>query len=114
MSARPDVRVALIGFGLGGAAFHAPLIACTPGMRLATIVPRNPERRAQAAREHPRASIVDSVQAIWDRAKDHDVVVVTTSNDAHAPLAMAALAAGARAAGGCGAGLAPGAPPRPA
>lgn len=89
-----DVRVALIGYGLGGAAFHAPLIACTPGMRLATIVTRNPERRAQAAREHPQANIVDSVQAIWDRAKDHDVVVVTTSNDAHAPLAMAALAAG--------------------
>lgn len=103
MSARPtlrfarsdaDVRVALIGYGLGGAAFHAPLIACTPGMRLATIVTRNPERRAQAAREHPRANIVDSVQAIWDRAKDHDVVVVTTSNDSHVSLAMAALAAG--------------------
>ncbi|HXS92325.1 MAG TPA: Gfo/Idh/MocA family oxidoreductase [Steroidobacteraceae bacterium] len=89
-----DVRVALIGYGLGGAAFHAPLIACTPGMRLATIVTRNPERRAQAAREHPRANIVDSVQAIWDRAQDHDVVVVTTSNDSHASLAMAALAAG--------------------
>jgi scyllo-inositol 2-dehydrogenase (NADP+) len=89
-----DVRVALIGYGLGGAAFHAPLIACTPGMRLATIVTRNPERRAQAAREHPRATIVDSVQAIWDRAQDHDVVVVTTSNDAHAPLAIGALAAG--------------------
>jgi predicted dehydrogenase len=89
-----DVRVALIGYGLGGAAFHAPLIACTPGMRLATIITRNPERRAQAAREHPQTNIVDSVQAIWDRAKDYDVVVVTTSNDAHAPLAMAALAAG--------------------
>jgi predicted dehydrogenase len=89
-----DVRVALIGYGLGGAAFHAPLIACTPGMRLATIVTRNPERRAQAAREHPRTTIVDSVQGIWDRAQDHDVVVVTTSNDAHAPLAIAALAAG--------------------
>jgi predicted dehydrogenase len=89
-----DVRVALIGYGLGGAAFHAPLIACTPGMRLATIVTRNPERRAQAAREHPRANVVDSVQAIWDRAQDHDVVVVTTSNDAHFSLAMAALTAG--------------------
>jgi predicted dehydrogenase len=88
------VRVALIGYGLGGAAFHAPLIACTPGMRLATIVTRNAERRAQAAREHPRARIVDSVQAIWDRAQEHDIVVVTTSNDAHYSLAMAALAAG--------------------
>ena len=89
-----DVRVALIGYGLGGASFHAPLIASTPGMRLATIVTRNPERRAQAAGEHPKASIVDSVQAIWDRTQDHDVVVVTTSNDSHAPLAMDALAAG--------------------
>ena len=92
--AETDVRVALIGYGLGGAAFHAPLIACTPGMRLATIVTRNPERRAQAAREHPRANLVDSVQAVWDRAGDHDVVVVTTSNDSHGSLAMAALAAG--------------------
>lgn len=91
---RADVRVALIGYGLGGASFHAPLIATTPGMRLATIVTRNPERRAQAAHEHPKASIVDSVQAIWDRPQDHDVVVVTTSNDLHASLAMDALAAG--------------------
>jgi scyllo-inositol 2-dehydrogenase (NADP+) len=92
---RADVRVALIGYGLGGASFHAPLIATTPGMRLATIVTRNAERRAQAAREHPKANIVDSVQAIWDRsAQDHDVVVVTTSNDAHASLAKDALAAG--------------------
>jgi scyllo-inositol 2-dehydrogenase (NADP+) len=91
---RADVRVALIGYGLGGASFHAPLIASTAGMRLASIVTRNPERRAQAAREHPKATIVDSVQAIWDRAQDHDVVVVTTGNDSHAPLAKDALAAG--------------------
>jgi predicted dehydrogenase len=88
------VRVALIGYGLGGAAFHAPLIACTPRMRLDTIVTSNRERRSQAAREHPQAKIVDSVQAVWDRAHDLDVVVVTTSNDSHASLAMAALAAG--------------------
>jgi scyllo-inositol 2-dehydrogenase (NADP+) len=94
MSASPDVRVALIGFGLGGAAFHAPLIASTRGMRLATIVTRNPERRSQAAREHPQATLVDSVQAVWDRPQDHDVVVVTTSNDSHVSLALAALAAG--------------------
>lgn len=89
-----DVRVALIGFGLGGAAFHAPLIACTPRMRLATIVTRNPERRSQAAREHPQAKILDSAQAVLDRPQDYDVVVVTTSNDSHFSIAMAALAAG--------------------
>ncbi len=94
MPSSQDVRVALIGYGLGGAAFHAPLIACTPGMRLTTIVTSNAERRSQAMREHPQARIVDSVHAVWDRAQDHDVVVVTTSNDAHVPLALAALAAG--------------------
>jgi len=93
-NASADVRVALIGYGLGGAAFHAPLIACTPRMRLATIVTSNPERRSQAAREHPQAKIVDSPQAVWDRAQDHDVAVVTTSNDSHGSLASAALAAG--------------------
>lgn len=94
MSASAEVRVALIGYGLGGAAFHAPLIACTPGMRLATIVTRDFERRSQAAREHPQASIVDSVQAVWDNPQDHDVVVVTTRNDSHVSLALASLAAG--------------------
>lgn len=94
MAHADDVRVALIGFGLGGSAFHAPLIACTPGMRLATIVTRNAERRAHASREHPQAALVDSAQAIWDRPQDHDLVVVTTSNDSHASLAMAALTAG--------------------
>jgi predicted dehydrogenase len=93
-NADTDVRVALIGYGLGGAAFHAPLIACTPRMRLATIVTSNPDRRSQAGREHPQAKVVDSAQAVWDRAQEHDVVVVTTSNDSHVSLARAALAAG--------------------
>jgi predicted dehydrogenase len=89
-----EVRVALIGYGLGGSAFHAPLIASTPRMRLATIVTRDAERRSQAAREHPQANIVDSVQAVWDEAQAHDVVVVTTSNNSHVSLALEALAAG--------------------
>jgi scyllo-inositol 2-dehydrogenase (NADP+) len=93
-SASSDIRVALIGYGLGGACFHAPLIACTAGMRLATIVTSNPARREQATREHPGARIVDSAQHIWDQAREHDLVVVTTSNDAHVSLALAALNAG--------------------
>lgn len=93
-SASSDIRVALIGYGLGGARFHAPLIACTTGMRLVTIVTGNPARREQATREHPQARIADSAQFIWDHAQEHDLVVVTTSNDAHVPLALAALNAG--------------------
>ena len=39
-----EVRVALTGYGLAGAALHAPLIeAAAPGFRLATIVTAHPE-----------------------------------------------------------------------
>jgi len=35
------MRVALVGYGLAGSAFHAPFIATTPGLRLAAIVTRS-------------------------------------------------------------------------
>jgi len=89
-----ELRVALIGFGLGGRAFHAPLIAATAGMRLATIVTSNPERRTEAVRAFPKAHIAEAVDWVWAHARDHDLVVITTPNRSHVPLARAAIAAG--------------------
>ena len=89
-----EVRVALIGYGLAGATFHAPTIAATPGLRLATIVTASPERRERARREHPAARVVDRVDAIFASPSEHDLVVVATPNATHVPLALAALAAG--------------------
>lgn len=89
-----NLRVALIGFGLGGRAFHAPLIAATPGLSLSTIVTSNPERRAEAASVFPAAQLVDSPEQLWANAKAHDLVVITTPNRFHVPLARAAIAAG--------------------
>jgi predicted dehydrogenase len=45
----PDLRVAIIGYGLAGRFFHAPLIAATAGLRVAAIVTGDPERHSQAA-----------------------------------------------------------------
>lgn len=89
-----EVRVALIGYGLAGACFHAPTIAATPGLRLATIVTASPERRERARREHPAARVVDHVDAVFADPSGHDLVVVATPNSTHVPLALAALAAG--------------------
>ncbi|HKG94955.1 MAG TPA: Gfo/Idh/MocA family oxidoreductase [Gemmatimonadaceae bacterium] len=86
-----DIRVGLIGFGLGGATFHAPLIATTKGMRLAAVVTSDPGRRAQAERDHPGVSVVPSADALWERAGELDLIVVTTPNRTHVPLATAAL-----------------------
>jgi len=89
-----EYRVALLGYGLGGACFHAPLIATTPGLRVATIVTSNPERQAEASRKHPAARVVADATWVWRNAAAHDVVVISTPNRTHVPLALAALAAG--------------------
>jgi len=83
-----DLRVCLVGFGLGGRVFHAPLIAATSGLRLAAIVTADPGRREQARAAYPDAVVVASVDDAWD---DVDALVVVTTNDAHVPLAMQAL-----------------------
>jgi predicted dehydrogenase len=89
-----ELRVALIGYGLGGRVFHAPLIAATPGLRVVTIVTSNPERRSQAAQAFPAAHIAESADWVWANARSHDLVVITTTNRTHVPLARAAIAAG--------------------
>ena len=84
------MRVAIIGYGLAGRVFHAPLIAATDGLEVASIVTANPERRAQAAVEHPQAPIVADV---WE-GPEPDLIVVATPNDSHAPLATQGIERG--------------------
>jgi scyllo-inositol 2-dehydrogenase (NADP+) len=88
------IRVALLGYGLAGAVFHAPLIAAVEGLELTAIATRNEERRSRARRDHPAADLLDSADEVWQRAGDFDLVVVATPNRTHVPLARAAIAAG--------------------
>jgi predicted dehydrogenase len=88
------LRVGLIGYGLGGSAFHAPLVAATPGLRLAAVVTRDPGRRAEVERRYPGARLVDDAAALWAIAGELDLVVVTSPNATHVPYARAALEAG--------------------
>lgn len=89
-----QIRVALIGYGLAGAVFHGPLISSTPDMALATIVTGDPGRRARASSDHPDARLLGGADALWERAADHDLVVVATPNRSHVALGLAALEAG--------------------
>jgi scyllo-inositol 2-dehydrogenase (NADP+) len=89
-----ELRAALIGFGLAGSVFHAPLIAATPGLELATVVTRNRERAARARREYPGVEVEASPRAVLERADSYDLVVVATPNDTHVELAAAAIEAG--------------------
>jgi predicted dehydrogenase len=86
--------VGLVGYGLAGSVFHAPLIAATEGLVLDTVVTSNPERQAQARAEFPDVRVAASADELFARAGELDLVVVASPNKTHVPLATAALKAG--------------------
>jgi predicted dehydrogenase len=87
-----DKRVAVVGYGLAGSAFHAPYIAATPGLRVATVVTGNPERQAAAKERYPDAGVVSTVEEML--GGDPDLVVVATPNRHHVANATEALRRG--------------------
>ena len=86
-------RVALIGYGLAGAVFHAPLIAAEPGLRLAAVVTSDAQRRARARSSHPDVELLERADEVWAAPDRFDLVVVAAPNRAHVALARAAIAA---------------------
>ncbi|MEV8014948.1 Gfo/Idh/MocA family oxidoreductase [Streptomyces sp. NPDC086554] len=89
------LRVALIGYGLAGSVFHAPLIAATESLALDTVVTSNPERQAQARAEFgDELRFAATADELWDRADELDLVVIASPNKTHVALAHAALKAG--------------------
>ncbi|MEU3715400.1 Gfo/Idh/MocA family oxidoreductase [Streptomyces californicus] len=88
------LRVALVGYGLAGSVFHAPLISATGGLVLDTVVTSDEERRADARAAYPDVRFAASPDELWERADELDLVVIATPNKMHVPLATAALKAG--------------------
>jgi predicted dehydrogenase len=89
-----DLRVALIGYGVAGAVFHARLIATSPGLRLSAVVTSDPERQRQVRSDHPGSEVLADSDALFQRADDWDLVVVASPNRTHYDLTTAALDAG--------------------
>jgi scyllo-inositol 2-dehydrogenase (NADP+) len=86
----PEIPVGLVGFGLAGRCFHAPLIRAVPGLRLKTIV----QRHGDSAREaFPELSVVRDVVALL-ADPDIRLVVIATPNASHYELARQCLLAG--------------------
>ena len=85
-------RVVLLGYGLAGRVFHAPLIGAEPDLDLAAVVTANPERQAQVRADLPGVDILSTAEEAW--AYDADLAVIATVNSAHVPQTTAALNAG--------------------
>ena len=84
------INVGLIGYGFAGQVFHAPLLRTTPGLTIAAVASRNPDKvRADlgdvAVHAEPAALIGDP---------NVRLVVLASPNATHYPLARAALEAG--------------------
>ncbi|MFE6098439.1 Gfo/Idh/MocA family oxidoreductase [Streptomyces laurentii] len=88
------LRVGLVGYGLAGSVFHAPLIAASPDLVLDTVSTGNPERAAQARAAHPGVRVAGSADEVLARAGELDLIVVASPNKTHVPVAAAALEAG--------------------
>ena len=83
------VRVGLIGFGLAGQAFHAPMIRGVKGMELACVLERHTNNAKQ---RYPNVRIARSLDELLSD-KSINLVVVATPNDSHYSYAKAILEA---------------------
>ncbi len=90
---RQSLNVGLIGYGLGGATFHAPFITRTPGLHLATVMTSDPARQAAVRERFPDAGIAANLDELL--ATQPDLVAISSPNATHYPLAKAVLEAGA-------------------
>ncbi len=88
------LRVGLVGYGIAGEVFHAPLIAGTASMVLAAVVTNEPGRRAKVTARFPRTLLLSSPDEIWADPSQFDLVVIASPNRTHVPLALEAVEAG--------------------
>ncbi len=83
------VRTGLIGYGLGGRVFHAPLVSAVDGLDLTAIAT---SRADEVQSAYPRTRVTHPQALLADNLID--LVVISTPNETHFPLAQAALLAG--------------------
>jgi predicted dehydrogenase len=88
----PPVGVGLLGFGAIGAE-HASAITTLPGLRLAAVCDRSPERLASAAQQFAGVATTMDPHALL-AADDVQLVIVSTPPDSHADWAIRVMEAG--------------------
>lgn len=85
------LRVGIIGFGLAGQTFHAPLVRATPGLQITAVASSGPDK--------VHAALGDAVTVLADphalaTSELVDLVVIASPNATHFELAALALEAG--------------------
>jgi len=84
------IQVGLVGFGLAGRAFHAPVISGVKGLHLAAIVQRAGDQAVQA---YPHARILRTFDELLT-IPEIRLIVIASPNHTHYEFARRALEAG--------------------
>jgi predicted dehydrogenase len=84
------IRAGLVGFGMAGRVFHAPLLSSVDGLELAAVMERSTNK---AAERYPGITVYRSLEAML-ADKSLGLFVVATPNDTHYALAKEILGAG--------------------
>ncbi|KAI9483835.1 MAG: hypothetical protein EXX96DRAFT_559860 [Benjaminiella poitrasii] len=84
------VNVGVVGFGMSARVFHCPLITSSPYLHLAAVVERHSDKSKDI---YSWVTVHKSTDELFANP-DIDLVVITTPNGSHYPLAMQAMQAG--------------------
>ena len=84
------MRAGLVGFGFSGATFHAPIIEAVEGLTITTVLSSNAEK---VHRSFPEMNVVSSMEELLTD-EEIELVIITTPNELHFPMAKQALEAG--------------------
>lgn len=87
------LRVGLVGFGMAGRVFHAPLLSSVDGLELAAVVERHTD---QAAQLYPGLTTYRTLEELLADSSI-ELVVVATPSGTHFDVATQVLAAGKHA-----------------
>lgn len=83
------IRTAIAGFGLSGKIFQAPFLNADPRFEFVRVYERRTNR---AQEEYPNVETVRSFDELL--TDDIDLVIISTPNDQHVPMAKKAMLAG--------------------
>ncbi|MGH8892179.1 MAG: Gfo/Idh/MocA family protein, partial [Actinomycetes bacterium] len=89
-----DLRVGLVGYGMSGRDFHAPLLRRADGLRLTHVVTGDPGRAAQAVEDDSRVRVMPTVADLLAHAASLDLVVIASASNVHVEQASAVVERG--------------------
>jgi predicted dehydrogenase len=84
-----EIKVGLIGYGMAGRVFHAPVIQSVPNLRLKKVVERHGD---ESRKRYPWVEVVRDTAALL-QDEEIDMVVIATPNVSHFDLARQSLIA---------------------